>query len=245
MGEGGEDGEVGLCGHCRAGAHLGGISGAGQCGGPKVDPAKRPKKILATVDGQPITDKEAEEATGGLLHRARTSLYEAQRMAAEEAVASVLVRAGAGNLDTGISDGTALHYRRERSRHHETTPSKPFASLQGQSSPGRPARRCDCGTACRTARVQRGIPRVVLRAEDLQEPSNAPSTCAVRAMRPSIDRSAAWEGCPATVCRGARSRLAVGSNRTRLTRACRACDADRAEPHHSPSRVCATGRVTA
>lgn len=58
---------------------------------PDAEHVKGPSKILATLDGQPITEKEAEEATGALLHQARISLYEAQRMGVEEVIAKRLL----------------------------------------------------------------------------------------------------------------------------------------------------------
>lgn len=54
-------------------------------------PVKESSEILATLDGQPITEEMAEAASGALLHQARASLYEAQRMAAEEAIAKILL----------------------------------------------------------------------------------------------------------------------------------------------------------
>lgn len=47
-------------------------------------------EVLATIDGQPITEALAEEAAPAI-HQARTALYEARRRAAEEAIGKILL----------------------------------------------------------------------------------------------------------------------------------------------------------
>lgn len=48
-------------------------------------------EVLATVDGEPITEARATDAARAAIHQARTGLYQARRRAAEEAIANLLL----------------------------------------------------------------------------------------------------------------------------------------------------------
>lgn len=54
-------------------------------------PQKESSEVLATVDGEPITEAGAGETARGAIQQAKTALYEARRRAAEEAIGTTLL----------------------------------------------------------------------------------------------------------------------------------------------------------
>jgi protein-disulfide isomerase len=84
--------------------------------------AAQASPTLAVIDGRPITEAEAEEATGDLLHRARTGLYEARRAAAEAVIARTLLEKEAKRRNIAFEqlDGeiiaSSLHVSDEEAR---------------------------------------------------------------------------------------------------------------------------------
>jgi protein-disulfide isomerase len=50
-----------------------------------------PRDVLATLDGQPITEAQADEIAGQIMGKARAAWYEARRAATDEVIARLLV----------------------------------------------------------------------------------------------------------------------------------------------------------
>lgn len=54
-------------------------------------PPKESSEVLATVDGEPITEAAAGDTARAAIHQAKTALYDARRRAAEEVIGNILL----------------------------------------------------------------------------------------------------------------------------------------------------------